>query len=335
MSDFDTSVQEQQLNWRSEHIDTKELGEQNGKKRPWILPKELWEEGLWPGIQSSSAHSLTNYLEKNDIEKHDGVHNLKSSWVLCANLYFPFRRDPTLLAGFLKEKVSSLIESVDTVELEYAEEPPLGPAPLLGEPAKGKRGKNQTSPDVAFILNNGKGLILTENKYTEHSFYECSGRNKDYGNTDPSRCLDFKQLYSDLEHSCYQLHWGNKRRPNRKYWNYLKVSENGQKILKRCPAAVSGCQLFRQQALAEGIAERGNYDFVISCVAYDNKNQTLISCLKSTGIDDFRAEWSNLFDGKAGFKSFSHQQFVTWIRENDSDSKWKDWLSYVKNRYGY
>lgn len=332
MSDFDTYVQEQQINWRLRHIDCRDQGEQNGKKRPWILPKDLWEEGLWPGIRSGSPHSLPDYLKKNDIEKHDGVHNLKSSWVLCANLYFPFQRDLCTLGGFLK-RVSPLIESVDSIELEYEEEPPLDPATLLGEPAGGKRGKNQTSPDVAFIVNGGKGLVLTENKFTEHSFYECSGRK--YNNPDPKRCMDFERLYDDLESNCNQLQWANQYRPNRRYWNHLKISDKGKETLRRCPAAISGCQLFRQQALAEGIAKSGKYDFVFSCVACDVRNRTLIECMSPAGVSDFTRDWTDLFDGKGRFATFTHQQFVSWVRKNDSNDKWKDWLSYIEERYGY
>jgi len=129
--------------------------------------------------------------------------------------------------------------------------------------------------------------------------------------------------------------WEDDQRTNRKYWDFIKVSEDAKRTLKRCPAATAGYQLFRQQALAEGIAERGDYEFVISCVAYDHNNQALISCLKSTGIDDFRAGWGGLFEGKAEFESFSHQQFVSWVRKNDSNDKWKDWLSYIKDRYDY
>jgi len=254
--------------------------------------------------------------------------------MLCANLYFPFGEDKQLLSGFLNKSVSDKISTVDRIELEYSEGGELNPAELLGEP-QGTRGANQTSPDVAFIVNGGRGLVLTENKYTEHSFYPCSGRKAKYGNPDIKRCLDIEKVLSDPKKTCYMSNWEDGKRTNRKYWDFIKFSDDAACILKICPAAMGGYQLFRQQSLAEGIAERGNYDFVISCVAYDNKNQTLISCLKSIGIDDFRTEWNHLFDGKAEFKSFSHQQFVTWIRENDSDSKWKDWLSYVKKRYGY
>jgi len=335
MSDFDTYVQEQQVNWRSRHIACQEYGEQNGKERLWILPRQVWQENLWPKIRSDSEHSLPDYLEKNNIDKHTGVHNLKSSWVLCANLYFPFQRNPELIASFLRENVCSLIKTVDTIELEYAEDPPLDASTLLGEPDIGKRGKYQTSPDVAFVVNDYKGLILTENKFTEHSFYNCSGRKKEYGNPDINRCLDFQFIFSDVKNNCYQLNWENIQRKNRKYWDYIRISEKGKQILKRCPAAVSGYQLFRQQALAEAIAQSGKYDFVVSCVAYDERNKPLISSLSRAGINDFTKDWACLFEDKAQFATFTHQQWVDWVRKNDTQGLWKEWLSYIEERYGY
>ncbi|MFQ6116336.1 MAG: hypothetical protein ACE5NG_19940 [bacterium] len=337
MSDFDTYVQSQQVNWRLRHIDCQKPGTQHGVTGLWILPKEDWEEGLWPGIRSGSRHSLPDYLKKNDIEKHDGAHNLKSSWVLCSNLYFPFQRDHKMLAGFLSKYVSSKIQSVEIVELEYAEKPPLHPPKLLGEPDSGKRGKNQTSPDIAFIVNGYRGLILTENKFTEHSFYECSGRKKEYGNPDAKRCLDFGLISNarDRKENCYQLNWADGQRGNRKYWDYIRISDKGQQSLKRCPAAISGYQLFRQQALAEAIAQRGKYEFVISCVAYDERNETLVGSLSGTGINDFTKDWAGLFEGKAKFATFTHQQWVDWVRKNDNRGHWKKWLIYIEQRYGY
>ena len=90
MHDFDKFVEQQQIEWRSKHITIREYGTQNGKQRVWILPKHLWELGLWQGIGRDSDNSLVNYLERTDVLKHDGVHNLKSSWMLCSNLYFAF-----------------------------------------------------------------------------------------------------------------------------------------------------------------------------------------------------------------------------------------------------
>ena len=71
--------------------------------------------------------------------------------VLGANLYFAHRVDKTMAAAFLGGASGRKNEGIDAVELEWAEECPLDPASLLGEP-KGKRGANQTSPDVAFVV---------------------------------------------------------------------------------------------------------------------------------------------------------------------------------------
>jgi len=329
-SSFDEVIQQRQVNWRKKNITTDEWGVQNGKKRPWILPPHKWKDGLWEQIRES----LPAYLEKAQVQKHKGVHNLKSSWILCANFYFPFRNDKQMLAEFLKKQVSPDIETLDHIELEYAESGELRPSSLLGEP-EGIRGANQTSPDVAFIVNGGEGLILTENKYTEHSFYPCSGRKPQYGNPDTKRCMDIEAVLKNPRKICYMMNWQSEDRSNRKYWDFVNISKCGRDILERCPAATSGYQLFRQQALAEGIAKSGKYKFVVSCVAYDQDNKALVDCLKTTGIDDFRTGWQKIFKGKAHFAGFSHQQWVSWVRENDKAHKWQNWLEYVRQRYGY
>jgi len=327
---FDKSCEQRQLKWRKQNISNNEMGVQNGLKRPWILPQNNWKDGLFLQIRDS----LPVYLEENDVQPHKGVHNLKSSWILCANLYFPFRNDTQILADFLHNQICPKIETVNRIELEYAETGDFQPSRLLGEP-QGTRGANQTSPDVAFIVNEGQGLILTENKYTEHSFYPCSGRKSQYNNPDIGRCLDIDKLLNDTRQNCYMCHWQNETRSNRKYWNFIDISEHGRKILTQCPAATHGYQLFRQQALAEGFAQGGKYKFVMSCVAYDENNETLLHCLRSTGIDDFRNGWQKIFNGKTQFASFSHQQWVNWVRQHDTKNKWQQWLKYVNERYGY
>lgn len=333
MNDFDQYMNRYQTKWRHDNVDNQEQGEQQGKKYPWILPRELWKEGLWPGIKSGS-NSLSLYLQKSGVQKHDGVHNLKSSWIQCANLYFSLREDREILADFLHHYVSSQIESVSQVELEWAEKRPLDPTTLLGEP-QGQRGRNQTSPDLAFIVNNGKGIVLIENKFTEHSFYPCSGRKKVYGNPDPQRCMNLHKVYGDVTNQCHMLQWANSGRTDRKYWDYIKFTPEGLAILRRCPATNAGYQLFRQQALAEALAEKGSYEFVISCVAYDTRNNTLIECLKSTGVDDFTKGWEPLFIGKAKFTTFSHQQWFQWVEEHDTKNSHEGWHTYIKQRYGF
>ena len=335
MEDFDQYMNEYLVKWRLNHFQNQEEGTQNGKTRPWILPGNLWAGGLWHGIRTAD-NSFCEYLYENKIRKNDGAHNLKSSWVLSANLYFAFRNDPSLVAGFFKEHVSQSIEEVEKIELEYVDpDESLKPTPLLGEPP-GQIGRNQTSPDIAFavkLTNGKKGLILTDIKFTEHSFSSCSGRKPKYGNPDPRRCRNFKQVYADIENQCYLRQWQNKQRTNRKYWEHLRFAPEAVNTLIRCPAATAGYQLFRQQALAEALASKGPYDLVVSSVAYDARNQTLIDCLYSTGIDDFTTGWGPLFNGKAKFATFTHQDWVKWVRDNDTEGKWNHWFQYVKYRY--
>lgn len=337
MKNFNSYLEKSQVAWRTIHIVDQRHGMQNGLSRPWILPTEKWTEGLWPGIRIA----LPDYVDdpKDGIEVHKGAHNLKSSWVQCANLYFPFRspQGMALLTEFLKLHVAPGIESVERIELEYAEDPPLNPQALLGEPDGGKRGANQTSPDLAFIVRTkkGKGLVLAENKLTEHSFYSCSGRKKEVSNPDRGRCLDWPKLQEDSLEQCWQRQWRQGKRKNRKYWEYLRFSEHGKQILSRCPAATAGYQLFRQQALAEAIATIGDYDLVVSCVAYDVRNDTLVHCLRSTGVDNFATGWSSLFEGRALFATWTHQEWVCWVRMHDDEREWADWLTYVESRYGY
>jgi hypothetical protein len=333
MSDFDAELSRQQTEWRVGNIDDTRHGWQNGVQRPWILDKSVWRLGLWAGIRET----LPAYID-GVIERHQGSHNLKSSWILCANLYFPFRsKSQDLLAGFLRERVDPSIVSVEDVSLEHEEEKPLDPKSLLGEPATGKRGANQTSPDVAFTvkLADGRaGLLLTESKLSEHSFYSCSGRKADVGNPDSSRCMDWPAVLSDTASHCWQMKWEEPGRPNRRYWEHLAPSDEARRQLNRCPAATAGYQLFRQQALAEAIAKHSHYGLVASCVAYDGRNEDLISCLRTTGIDDFSKGWATLFKGQARFVAWTHQDWVSYIRVHGG-AAWQDWLDYLHSRYGY
>ena len=167
MKNFDGWMTEYQTKWRGTNIASRELRWQNQKQYEWILPAGLWEQGLWPGIRSGSDNSLPNYLRRNKVQKHQGVHYLKSSWMHCANLYFPFGRTPEgllLVAEFLRSYVAPDVVAVDAIELEYAEVGELHPSTLLGE-LGGSRGSGQTSPDFAFLVNGGRGLVLTEKNW--------------------------------------------------------------------------------------------------------------------------------------------------------------------------
>lgn len=221
-----------QPEWDDEEKSKDKWGIYKGKPYPQII-KEDWKRLLWEGIQIQ----INEYLIKNNnIQKHSGVKNLLSSWNVCANLYFPANFDNRFkdaLLCFLKSKLNKDIISLEKVELEFGLKGELSPAILLGEQG-GNNGSGQTSPDVAFTVRTktGTGLILTECKYTEHSFYRCSARRiKDRGdkpgNPHPEKCLlpasnnDYKNI------PCHQHVW------ERKYFDYFQISERGETTIKK------------------------------------------------------------------------------------------------------
>ena len=333
--DFKKLQRENMIIWRESNISTQEKGFQNGNSYDHVIPGRIWKENLWNGIRVT----LPQYLEDEAIQPHTGKNNLLSSWVNCANLYFPIRNNESLkqlMLGFLQQNISDQITEITEVELEFAfkKGDSLHPSILLGE-QDGNRGSGQTSPDVAFRVKTkgGKGLILTECKYTEHSFYSCSARRKEdkgdkKGNKHPERCM-LVANECDYKSVCHQTVWG------RKYLDIITFSNNLITKLKRCPAATAGYQLLRQQALAEGIAIDKSFNLVASTVAFDERNYALIGCLRTTGVENFQKGWGELFDGKAIFKTWTHQEWVEFVRTNQKNDEFKDWLSYLNERYNY
>ena len=316
-------------------METQEWGRQNGKRYSWVLPDESWEEGLWSGIRTGSSNAQSTYLKRTHVQKHRYANNLKSSWTMCANLYFPFRVSPNgreLLASFLRQHVAEEVHSLDAIDLEYAAQGGLSPSSLLGE-ARGRRGANQTSPDLGLLVNHGRGIVLVESKFTEHDFYQCSawkhpGNAWTPGNPEPNRCLRPLEVAGDPSTQCHQSVWG------RRYWQLLSevVDLEALGTLPHCPAAKHGYQLFRQQALAEGMAQSGAYDLVVSAVAVHEGNDILADSLEASGLGDLR-QWGSLFRGKAHFAVFTHQQWADWVQVHDTEGQWYDWLDFVRLRY--
>jgi len=339
---FDKQAQSYQVEWRKKYkLAGDNWGWQNGVQREHILLARQWLLGIWPPIRNA----LNGYICASGIQPHAGKHNLKSSWSQCANLFFPFRSDPRMaavLSGFLAQQLGLKVTHIEGLELEYAAPGNLEPKRLLGE-LGGKKGSGQTSPDVAILFGceDGKsGIYLIENKYTEHSFYDCSGAQKTLSKThsqrglppnpDTSRCRNAIKVLRNPEEMCQQQTWG------RKYWSVLRSAAN-EDVLQQCgycPALTGGYQLFRQQALAQGIASSGLFDHVISGVAYDSRNTAVITCLKSIGVDNFASGWPRLFSTDVQFHCFTHQDFVSYIRQRN-DKFCQKWIAYITKRYDY
>jgi len=339
---FSNQAQRHQCDWRRGRTDlTDKWGTQNKVEYEHILPHDEWLGGVWDRIRKP----LVSYLDASMIQANEGRHNLKSSWTQCANVFFPFRVDANarrMLASFLTRQLGVQVASIDSIELEYAADGKLSPGQLLGE-KNGMRGSGQTSPDVAilFTCDDGTcGIYLIENKYTEHHFYGCSAAKKtlDRSRTErglspnpaPGRCKDVETLLADYRSACHQVAW------RRQYWTILRgtVSEDAFRELSYCPALADGYQLLRQQALAQGIAESHVFDHVYHGVAYDSRNDRLVSCLRLLGMTDFRTDWPKLFNSDVRFHCFKHQDIVAWVARSRSAFN-QGWVDYVRDRYDY
>ncbi len=339
---FEKHVENHQISWRKANkLLEGQYGLYSGIPRQHILPQEQWLQGVWRPIRGA----LSMYLETSRIPPSSQKNNLKSSWVQCANLFFPFRwhtHMEQMLVSFLSRRLNLNVTSIEALEFEYAAPGKLEPKRLLGEQG-GSRGSGQTSPDVAinFGYEDGKsGLYLIENKYTEHHFYQCSGArtklDRSYAerglepNSNPNRCRDVMSVYRDPATMCHQQEW------RRRYWDLLKnsINEDTLKTCVICPALTNGYQLFRQQAYAQGIANSGLFDLVISGVAYDQRNDALIGCLRDVGVKDFTSDWSQLFNTSVKFHCFTHQELVSWITRSRSGFI-KEWGKYISERYDY
>ncbi len=340
---FNKQAEEHQLAWRVDNIELERNGSQNKVEKHHILPSEEWLQGVWEEIRDQ----LIEYIKVEQIQANTGKHNLKSSWTQCANTFLPFRQNEhmkAMLVSFLNRELNLNVTTVESIDLEYAAQGKLSPKNLLGE-MSGKRGSGQTSPDVAiqFSCEKGKcGIYLIENKYTEHHFYPCSAAKKTLdrahsllgleANPNPERCKDIKQLINNPNGKCHQAAWG------RKYWEKLAahINKTAFSKLPHCPAMEDGYQMLRQQALAQGIADAGMYDYIITGVAYSEGNNELITCLKSSGINDFRKEWGSLFntETEVRFHCFTHQHLVSWVTRSRS-SYIQRWGSYLRKRYKF
>ncbi|NQT49044.1 MAG: hypothetical protein HQ578_08745 [Chloroflexi bacterium] len=103
---------------------------------------------------------------------------------------------------------------------------------------------------------------------------------------------------------------------------------------KVCPALYGGYQLLRQQALAQGIANMKLFDYVVSGVAYDARNQALITSLRRAGIADIAGDWGRLFKTGVRYHCFTHQDLVTFMSQKPTKRS-ENWIKYIRGRYDY
>jgi hypothetical protein len=251
-------------------------------------------------------------------------------------MYWPFRNPEgfLLMANFLKQVTGLDIHEITDMDLEFEDDSDeFKPGPLLGEDDGGMRGSGQTSPDLAirFTTKEGKpGIILIESKFSEHSFYSCSGYSKTKPgkpiNDKKERCLNPSLIVDSNFKECHLVAW------DRKYWDFLGKELDKVKFasLKKCPMSSSCYQLFRQQALAKGLEKK--YDIAVSAVATDSRNEELKNSSVRNGMKPFPEGWRELFPDLKLFW-FTHNDWFSFVKQNNLNSRWNEWIRYIEERY--
>jgi len=338
MKNFKKVMQSYQEAWKLVHLPhIISKGLYAGHPYSHVLPKANEIENFYPPIRNNLFGPPKGYLKLNHIKPHIGIHNLLSSWALCANMYWPFNNPEgkVLLAKYFKLQTGLDIYEITHLELEYEDDDPkLKPAKLLGEGTTGIRGSGQTSPDLAILFKSSrgkKGILLIESKFTEHSFYVCSGyKKKDPSGRPPNpnnlRCRDLRLILSSKYKECHLTTWG------RAYWDLIRKDLDGVNFikLKRCPMSSCCYQLFRQQALAKGFQKK--YSIVASCIASDDRNTVLKESGKSIMMKPFPDGWKELFPNLPFFW-LSHQGWFAFVKANNPKGRWNVWIDYIGERY--
>jgi len=330
---FDRRVRESQVRWRTAYLPhIPERGTFGGDEYDHILPAERWMAHVWPEIEMR----LTEYLNSTGVKPHTYRNHLNSSWVLAANLFFPFAVLPgghELLGAVLAQELHLPVASLLSVDLEFADDPPRDQATLLGE-TRGSRGANQTSPDVGIRYQDHDGhqcLVLIEVKYTESDFQTCSEYKKlEAGSREP--CLNLAGLLNEPG-SCPFTAKG--REYVRLLQEPLRSAADHLANVSACPAAKGGYQLFRQQALAEALIEAGAYRQATSVVAWTTANDALSRALDSVTSDGLElGEWGELFGGESNFASLEHETLLDTVEASPGRPDWSDrWIEYMRGRY--
>ena len=95
----------------------------------------------------------------------------------------------------------------------------------------------------------------------------------------------------------------------------------------------SSCyQLFRQQALAKGLEQK--YDISVSAVATDSRNEELKNSSIRNGMNPFPEGWRELFPNLKLYW-FSHNEWFKYVKANNSNGRWNEWIEYIGVRYDY
>jgi len=288
-------------------------------------------------IYQPVALELFSYLSKEDIEIHSGIRNLKSSQAACFNILFPMRKDLSLAKAALGHFLSN-VETIDNIEFEYTGPPEI--TQWLGEPTKGKRGRNRTSIDAAIFWRDqykNSNISLIEWKYTEKNFGTCSV----YSSNKQRIICDKIDLSSgkDPNLSCPL---SIKREGNsRRYWEHLRTSGillDRLKAISGCPFRTPLYQIMRQCEVAAYLRKNRVADFAeVILISFGGNTELLevpteLQPLVSSGNDNIISIWNSVLLDVPPVRHVTVEQIM---RHVDLECICNEgWRKYLSDRYG-
>ena len=98
----------------------------------------------------------------------------------------------------------------------------------------------------------------------------------------------------------------------------------------RQPGEAANCSVSTLRPKAS--LQSARCDLVVSAIAVDERNHALDAALRRSGIPEL-SRWRDVFKGRARFAVFTRQEWVRWVQEHDTESRWSDWLGHVRSRY--
>lgn len=324
MQEFDKRMREQQARYKTVTLGITAQGKWRGKEYPHILPEDKWDLNLWDGIRKEAQF----YFNDNNIGWHKDKHNLLSSQIMCANIFFPLKQHLDVLKPWLSNHFHDVGNVVD-LDFEY-----IGPKGKNYFNENGGRGQNRTSSDVSITWLDSakrKNMLLLEFKFTESAFGECGKQN----NPDRSRCLSSEKVVNSPQTQCYRTEVG------RTYWDIILRNDSPFRretltTEKYCPFRYDFYQLMRNQLLAHCIQldREAGFNRVEFGVIYHADNDKLLRM--SHPFDGERnplMAWTSMLKNPDSFNSLTVQDILSTI-EAGLPGDLTGWRTYLEKRYG-
>ncbi len=318
---FRERMEDKQSVFKTEILGIKQMGLLRGNPYPHVLPEDAWSLNLWREI----AYDAIKHFAQSEIVWHPSKHNMLSSQVLCANIFYPLREHLNVIHTWMQSCQLDVGEVVDlnfnfVSHKNYLHERDDRGLPPIAD-------LSITWVDMAKRRN----LLLLSFKFAEANLGECSPA----GNPNPKRCYVSSKVVGSPRSQCYRVQQG------RRYWDVINSAsgplwKDSLVIEKYCPFRYDFFHLMRGQLLAHCIQSdsKSGYDRAEFGILYHASNSELLQMALS--FDDERNPfkvWPTLLHKPETFHAFTLQDFFATL-ERSLPLDLTGWRQYLNQRYG-